>query len=83
MKSLITSLQTLFNRYKIGAREGSKAKAVDPTDLELVGYMFLTDPALKEWKVMVWRNLKFNAQIYLCMKIRKSYYEQRRYNGDG
>lgn len=53
IKSLIASLQQLFNRYKIGARERIEARAASPDDLEFVGCMFLTDPTLKEWKVMV------------------------------
>lgn len=51
-KALIASLQQLFIRYKITSRQNNNARIIKIEDLELVGCMFLTDPTLKEWKII-------------------------------
>ncbi len=39
-KALLTSLETLYQKYKIGPRERTRPRAVNPEDLEVVCYMF-------------------------------------------
>jgi ERCC4-related helicase len=47
-KALLTSLETLFQKYKIGPRERARPRAVNPEDLEVVCYMFLSRDDVKE-----------------------------------
>lgn len=48
VKALLTSLEQLFQRYKIGPREKGRPRAVTPEDLEVVCYMFLSRQDFKE-----------------------------------
>ena len=42
IRALLTSIENLFQRYKIGLREKARPKALEPADLEVVCYMFLS-----------------------------------------
>jgi hypothetical protein len=46
--SLLTSLEQLFQMYRIDLREKRKPKTFQPEDLEVVAYMFLSRPDFKE-----------------------------------
>lgn len=47
--NMITSLNRLFEQFKIKGREMASARQVKPEDLVLVGCMFLVNPSFKEW----------------------------------
>ena len=47
--NMITSLNKLFEEYKIKTREIASSRQVKPQDLELVGCMFLVNPSFKDW----------------------------------
>jgi hypothetical protein len=40
--SVLSSLENLFQKYRIGLRERAKPKALSPTDLDVICYMFLS-----------------------------------------
>lgn len=42
VKALLTMLESLFRKYRIGLRERAKPRALAPEDLEVVCYMFLS-----------------------------------------
>lgn len=50
--SLVTSLNKLFEQYKIKTRESTSPKEVKPEDLMLVGCMFLSNPSFKDWNML-------------------------------
>jgi superfamily II DNA/RNA helicase len=45
---LLSSLEQLFQKYRIDLREKRKPKTLEPEDLEVVAYMFLSRPDFKE-----------------------------------
>ena len=45
---LLTSLEQLFQKYMIEKREKRKPQALEPQDLEVVAYMFLSRPDFKD-----------------------------------
>ncbi|MCH8916120.1 MAG: hypothetical protein IIA82_09820 [Thaumarchaeota archaeon] len=53
IKSIITALGKLFNRYKIGTRGQEKIRVLNPEDLQLVACEFLTNPSMKDWKIAI------------------------------
>lgn len=48
IKSLLSSLENLFQKYRIDLREKRAPKSVEPEDLEVVAYMFLTQKGTLE-----------------------------------
>ena len=42
IKSLLSSLENLFQKYRKDLREKRAPKSLEPEDLEVVAYMFLT-----------------------------------------
>lgn len=42
IEALLTSLEQLFQKYRIDLREKRRPKALEPDDLEVVCYMFLS-----------------------------------------
>lgn len=48
IRALLVSLEQLFQRYKIGLKVKARPKALKPTDLEVVCYMFLSRQDFKE-----------------------------------
>jgi superfamily II DNA/RNA helicase len=46
--ALLTSLEQLFQKYMIEKREKRKPQALEPDDLEVVAYMFLSRPDFKD-----------------------------------
>jgi superfamily II DNA or RNA helicase len=50
--NLVTSLLTLFQKFKIEERQASKAKELKSVDLILVGCMFLVNPSFKDWNIL-------------------------------
>lgn len=48
IKAVLTSLEQLFQRFKIETRERRRPKAVEPSDLEVVCYTFLSNDTFKE-----------------------------------
>jgi signal recognition particle subunit SEC65 len=47
-KALLTALEQLFQKYRIGLRERARPKALSSEDLEVVCYMFLSRADIKE-----------------------------------
>jgi superfamily II DNA or RNA helicase len=47
-KALLSSLELLFQKYRIGPRERARPKALNPGDFEVVCYMFLSRSDIKE-----------------------------------
>jgi hypothetical protein len=45
---MLTSLEQLFQKYRIDIREKRKPKTIQPQDLEVVAYMFLSREDFKE-----------------------------------
>ena len=48
IEALLTSLEQLFQKYRIEKREKRRPKALEPEDLETVAYMFLSREDFKE-----------------------------------
>jgi superfamily II DNA or RNA helicase len=48
IKSLLTSLEHLFQKYRIDLREKRRPKALEPHDLEVVTYLFFTQKGTQE-----------------------------------
>lgn len=48
IEALLTSLEQLFQKYRIEKREQRRPKALEPEDLETVAYMFLSREDFKE-----------------------------------
>jgi superfamily II DNA/RNA helicase len=48
IKALLTSLEQLFQKYRIDIREKRRPKALEPEDLEVVCYMFLSREDFKD-----------------------------------
>jgi FtsZ-binding cell division protein ZapB len=46
--TLLTSIEQLFQKYKIETREKRRPQALKPQDLEVIAYMFLSRPDLTE-----------------------------------
>jgi len=46
--TLLTSIEQLFQKYRIETREKRRPKALEPQDLEVVAYMFLSRPDFNE-----------------------------------
>lgn len=46
--TLLTSIEQLFQKYRIDLREKRRPKALEPEDLEVVGYMFLSREDFKD-----------------------------------
>lgn len=53
--NMITSLNKLFEQYKIKTRATAVRKKVLPEDLELVGCMYLANPSYKDWSLMTFQ----------------------------
>lgn len=51
INALLASLAQLFEKYRIGLRDKPKPKALAPDDLEVVCYMFLSKPDVKELNI--------------------------------
>lgn len=48
MKAVLTSIEQLFQRFKIEARERRRPRPLEPSDLEIVCYTFLSNSGFKE-----------------------------------
>lgn len=46
--AILTSLEQLFQKYQIGPREKGRPRALEPKDLEVVGYTFLSREDFKD-----------------------------------
>lgn len=50
--NLATSLQKLFEQYKIKSRVSIQPRQAKPEDLELIGCLFLVNPSFKDWNLL-------------------------------